>query len=136
MLRISIHIGLGSSLCLLCTAATHRAPRAASEQPCPPTSAPQQPSASPASRVAYAVRIWLLVVGGALCVVSVVAALLIGLTWDNAPGAEDDDTPDDAVVLGMLGALLTLVVGLQLVAARLQEPGDQLVLTSAAGNQL
>ena len=87
----------------------------------------------PAVPGAYDIYSASLVVGGALCAVSVVAALLIGLTWDNAPGAEDDDTPDDAVVLGMLGALLTLVVGLQLVAARLQRTGDQLVLSSAGG---
>ena len=54
------------------------------------------------------------------------AALLIGLTWDNAPGAADDDTPDDAVVLAMLGALLMLVVGLQVVAVRLQRADDHL----------
>ena len=51
---------------------------------------------------------------------------MIGLTWDNAPGAADDDTPDDAVVLAMLGALLMLVVGLQVVAVRLQRADDHL----------
>ena len=128
---------LGSSLCLLCTAATHRAPRRE------PLGAPRAPPAGAHAlawaRVGRAVRVWLGVCGGALCVVAVVAALLVGLTWDNAPGGEGDEDTEDAKVLAILGALLVLVICLQLAAARMNQRwvhSAEVQRKSAAGEDL
>ena len=108
---------LGSSLCVLCTAAAaRRATRDARPERLPPLGAPP---ARQLGRIGSAVRAWLLAAGGALCVASLVAALLIGLTWDNAHGIGPDEDPGDAAILTILGALLLLVIGLQWVVVRI-----------------